>query len=37
MIHPTSKIRDMSDEKKSVICDGELVKHYVGASAYMQK
>lgn len=27
----------MSDEKKPVICDGELVKHHVGASAYMQK
>ena len=37
LIHSTSKVHDMSDEKKPVICDGESIKHYVGASAYMQK
>jgi hypothetical protein len=37
LIYPTSKVHDMSDEKKPVILDGESVKHYVRSSAYMNK
>ena len=37
LIRATSKVLDMSDEKKPVIPDGESVKRYVRSSAYMNK
>jgi hypothetical protein len=33
LIHPTSKVHDMSDEKKPVRADGESIYHYTSASA----